>query len=399
MTMNPQADLEALFSPEALQNPYPSYARARVHGDLVHVPNWNSALAFSLEAVNALFKHPHVSANRLGPMSPDWFGTKLMQPMMLFHDAPSHTRLRSLVSQAFTPKAILETKETIAALTDELLREHADQGGDFLTNVAVPLPMLVIAKLLGLEQVNRAAFRRWADALAVMLDGTASSAADQAQLERDTSDMRAYFREAADQMRDSNAPGVLGAMARAEADGERLSSDELLANAGLLLGAGFETTTNLIAESMINFSNHPDQWQHLLEHPEQSVNAVEECLRYSPPVPATGRVVTTDLEWGGQAIPKGTGLTLMLGAANRDPQKFEHPEVFDITRGNANQHVSFASGPHYCLGAPLARLEMQVFLERLALHYSKFVVPQQRLEYKPNFSIRGLTKLEVKLEA
>jgi cytochrome P450 len=396
-TMTLQNDLEALFAPEALQNPYSSYERARAHGELVHIPGWNNAFAFSIDAVNAIFKHPHVSADRLGPMSPGWFGTKLMRPMMLFHDAASHLRLRGLVSQAFTPKAIAETRDAIALLTDELLTEHASKGGDFLTNVAVPLPMLVIAQLLGLEDVDRAAFRRWADALAVTLDGAASQAADQAQLERDTSEMMVYFRQAADDMRDKSAPGVLGAMARAEADGERLSSEELLANAALLLAAGFETTTNLIAGALINFSNHPDQWQRLLEHPELAPNATEECLRFSPPVPATGRLATQNLEWRGQTIPQGTSITLMLGAANRDPQKFEQPEIFDITRANASQHVSFASGPHYCLGAPLARLEMQVFLERLALKYPRFTVPQQRLEYRPNFSIRGLTRLTADL--
>ena len=237
--MSLETDVQALFTPEALQDPYPIYKRARSHGELVYLPGWGNAFAFSIDAVNALFKHRHVSANRLGDMPPDWFATKLLQPMMLFHDAPSHTRLRGLVSQAFTPKAIVETREAIAVLTDELLAEHENTGGDFVSNVAVILPMLVIAKLLGLdvnnpEQVDRTAFRRWATALAITLDGRTLEQADQTQLARDTEEMFAYFREAANEMRGGNKPGVLGAMARAEADGERLSSDELLANAALL---------------------------------------------------------------------------------------------------------------------------------------------------------------------
>jgi cytochrome P450 len=393
--MNTETDLQALFSPEAMQNPHPIYQRARLHGELVYVPSWNNAFAFSVDAVNALFKHRSISANRLGEMSPDWFATKLLKPMMLFHDVPSHTRLRGLVSQAFTPKAIVQTREAIATLTDELLAEHKEKGGDFVSNVAVLLPMLVIAKLLGLEKVSRDEFRRWATALAITLDGSTLGQADQTQLAKDTDEMFAYFREAANEMREGNKPGVLGAMARAEADGEKLSNDELLANAVLLLGAGFETTTNLIAGSVLEFSRNPEQWQRLREHPELIPNAVEECLRFVSPVTATDRLVKENLEWHGQVLPQGIHVSLLLAAANRDPKTFVEPDKFDITRSNASQHVAFASGPHYCLGAPLARLEAQVFLERLALKYPNFSVPEQKIEYNPNFTLRGLKRLEV----
>jgi cytochrome P450 len=395
--MNIETDLQQLFTPEAMQNPHPIYQRARLHGELVYVPNWNNAFAFSVDAVNALFKHRSVSANRLGEMPPDWFATKLLKPMMLFHDVPSHTRLRGLVSQAFTPKAIVETREAIAALTDELLAEHKEKGGDFVSNVAVVLPMLVIAKLLGLEHVDRVAFRRWATALAITLDGSTLGQVDQTQLAKDTDEMFAYFRDAANQMRGGNKPGVLGAMAKAEADGEKLSNDELLSNAVLLLGAGFETTTNLIAGSVLEFSRNREQWQLLCERPELTPNAVEECLRFVSPVAGTDRLVKESLEWHGQVLPKDIHVSLMLAAANRDPKTFIEPDKFDITRSNASQHVAFASGPHYCLGAPLARLEMQVFLERLALNYPNFSVPEQKLEYNPNFTLRGIKKLEVKL--
>ncbi len=396
--MNLEADFQALFAPESLADPYLGYAKARAHGEAIFVPAWNNFFAFSIESVNALFKHPNAAANRLGIMDPAWFGTKLLQPMMLMHDAGSHVRLRGLVSQAFTPKAVAETRETIAALTDELLDFHAIHGGDFLTNVAVPLPMLVIAKLLGLEDVDRVAFRNWADALVILLDGSGYNEHNAGVLEQHISEMFAYFEAKAESMKISNAPGVLGAMARAEADGQRLSREELLANAALLLAAGFETTTNLIAGSLLAFSEFPSQWQALLGHPELGINATEECLRFVTPVQSTNRQVqNASIQWQGQTIPVATNLSLMLGAANRDPQKFSNPDQFDITRANANQHVAFASGAHYCLGAPLARLEMQVFLERLALKYPNFSVPKQTLEYRLNFAIRGLQKLEVSL--
>jgi cytochrome P450 len=395
--MSLETSLQTLFTPEAQQNPYPIYQRIRSHGELIYIPGWINAFAFSIDAVNAIFKHHHVSANRLGEMPADWFATKLLQPMMLFHDAPTHTRLRGLVSQAFTPKAIAETRETIAVLTDELLAEHKKTDGDFVSNVAVLLPMLVIAKLLGLEDVDRAAFRRWATALAVTLDGSTLAYADQTRLARDTDEMFAYFREAANDMRNGNKPGVLGAMAKAEADGDKLSNDELLSNAVLLLGAGFETTTNLISGAVLEFSRHPGQWQLLRERPDLIPNAVEECLRFVSPVTATDRLVKDSLVFDGHHLPAGIHVSLMLGAANRDPKTFANPDKFDISRKNASQHVAFASGPHYCLGAPLARLEAQVFLERLTLKYPDFSVPKQKLEYNPNFTLRGLKKLEVKL--
>ncbi len=396
--MNIETDLQAMFAPGFEVNPYIGYAQARVHGDLVHVPSWNSAFAFSIEAVNAIFKHPNASADRMGQMDPNWFGTKLLQPMMLFHDAASHMRLRGLVSQAFTPKAIAETRDAITVLTDELLEFHAKNGGDFLTNVAVPLPMLVIAKLLGLEQVDRAAFRNWADALVVILDGSTYNENDPLKLEQHVAEMFTYFEKSAEMMKMTNASGVLGAMARAEADGQRLSKEELLANAALLLAAGFETTTNLIAGAMLAFAQHPAQWQKLLENPNLTVNATEECLRFVAPVQGTGRLVkNAPIEFRHQTLPVDLNVTLLLGAANRDPKKFENPDAFDITRANAKDHVAFASGAHYCLGAPIARLETQVFLERLAAQYPNFTVPEQHLAYRRNFSIRGLEKLRVNL--
>jgi cytochrome P450 len=216
---------------------------------------------------------------------------------------------------------------------------------------------------------------------------------------RDVAEMRAYFRETADALRQQERPGVLAAMARAEADGERLSGDELLSNAALLLAAGFETTTNLLAGSLLAFAQFPQEWQKLLHKPELNPNAVEECLRFVSPVQATSRVLRADLSWQDHTLPSGMYLNLMLGAANRDPQKFANPDTLDITRSNSDKQVAFASGPHYCLGAPLARLEAQVFFERLAAMYPNFRVPEQPLQYRHNFTVRGLTSLEVGLKA
>lgn len=394
MNMNLIQDMQALFSPETIPNPHIAYAAARRHGSLIPIVEWQTVMAFGLDEVNVLFKHPNVSADRLGESS---FGAQLMRPMMLFHDHASHARLRGLVAQAFTPTAVAQTKEIITTLCDDLLQEHAQQGGDFLSNVAVPFPLRVIAKLLGLEQIDQIAFRRWADGVALLLDNQPLEETQAQQIADDMTQMQTYFRESADELRASNHPGVFGAMARAEYQGQRLSSEELVSNAALMVSAGFETTTNLIAGSMLAFSQFPQQWQLLLEQPDLMVNATEECLRFISPVQLTERIVRNTFEYNGIELAAGSHVTLMLGAANRDPQRFTDPETFQINRTNANKHLAFASGPHYCLGAPLARLEMQVFLECLMAKYPDFRVPEQPLEYRPNFAVRGLVSLEVEL--
>ncbi len=395
--MNPETELQALFSPEAIQNPYANYERLRPHGELLPMPAWNSAFATGLEATNAFFRQPASSADRLGAMSPDWFGFPLLKPMMLFHDGASHARLRGLVSQAFTPKAVAETREYMVGVADSLLSDYARDGGDFISKVAVPFPMLVIAQLLGLADTERERFRQWADTLIALLDGSSYDESQAPRMARDVDDMRAYFREAADSLRDTTRPGVLAAMARAESDGQRLSSDELLANAALLLGAGFETTTNLLAGAVLEFSRFPAQWQLILEDRSLISNSVEECLRFVSPVQATGRLLRSEVEWRGQTLPAGTNVTLLLGMANRDPTRFENPNALEVRRPNADKHAAFASGAHYCLGAPLARLEGQVFLEVLAAKFPNFSLPAQTLTYRNNFSVRGLTKLDVLL--
>ena len=391
-------DMQALFSPETLPNPHIAYAKARAHGDLIPIAEWQTVMAFGLDEVNALFKHPSVSSNRLGEAIESSFGAQLMRPMMLFHDHASHGRLRGLVAQAFTPTAVAQTKEIIAELCNELLDEHAQQGGDFLSNLAVPFPLRVIAKLLGLEQIDQIAFRRWADGLAILLDGQPIEESRAQQIAQDLTQMQTYFRTSADELRASKHPGVLGAMAQAEHEGQRLSSEELVSNAALMVSAGFETTTNLIAGSMLAFSQFPEQQQLLLEQPELIPNATEECLRFVSPVQMTQRIARSRFEHNGLEIAAGSHINLMLGAANRDPKRFTDPETFQVNRANANKHLAFASGPHYCLGAPLARLEMQVFLECLLAKYPNFCVPEQPLEYRPNFAVRGLVRLEVQLE-
>ena len=390
---NLQADVEAVFAPSALHNPYPAFENLRRHGDLIVIPEWNTALVLGLEPVSAVFRHAQISAERMGdPNDPSGYPTSmnLLRNMMLFHDHAAHARLRGLVSQAFTPRAIEETHEFIAGTVSSLLDDFSANGGDFVSRVAVPIPMLVILELLGVSSAEREKFKVWTTSLVHLFNGVMND-----QIEQDAIDMRAYFNDLANELRTSNRGGVLAAMARAEAGA--LSNDELLSNAVLLLAAGYETTTNVIAGATLEFSRQPEAWQALLDHPEHLPTAVEECLRLVSPVQITGRIARSDLELQGQTIPAGANVSLMIAAANRDPKRFSNPERLEVTRTNARDQVAFASGPHYCLGAPLARLEVKTFLETMLNTYPNFRVPEQPLEYTGNTVLRSLGRLEVRL--
>ena len=393
---NLPADLEAMFAPNSFQNPYPHYERLRRYGNVLYLPEWNSAFVLSLESVSGIYRHSGVASGDgrdtpNEPVSTEFpASTALMNNMMLFHNHASHARLRGLVSQAFTPRAIEETHEFIDDTVMRLLGEFAKDGGDFVSSIAVQIPMLVILELLGVSSTERDQFKVWTTSIVALFNGASNE-----RIERDAVQMRAFFNDLANELRDSNRGGVLAAMARADAGA--LSNDELLSNAVLLLAAGYETTTSVIAGSSLEFARQPESWQALLEHPELIGNAVEESLRLVSPVQLTGRVALQDLEFEGQKIPTGTNVSLIIGAANRDPKRFANPDRLDLTRTNSREQVAFASGPHYCLGAPLARLEIKVFLEAMMKSYPNFHVPEQKLEYAGNTVLRSLDKLEVSL--
>jgi cytochrome P450 len=390
------ADLEAMFAPNAFQNPYPHYERLRRYGNVLYLPEWNSAFVLSLESVSGIFRHAGVASgggiDRPEEAEHSEFpaSSALMGNMMLFHNHASHARLRGLVSQAFTPRAIEETHEFIDATVTRLLGEFAKDGGDFVSKIAVQIPMLVILELLGVSSAERDQFKIWTTSIVSLFNGASNP-----QIEQDAVAMRAFFNDLANELRTSSRGGVLAAMARAEAGA--LSNDELLSNAVLLLAAGYETTTSVIAGSTLEFARQNDSWQTLLEHPELMGNAVEESLRLVSPVQLTSRVAMQDLEFEGQKIPVGTGINLIIGAANRDPKRFANPDHLELNRTNSREQMAFASGPHYCLGAPLARLEIKVFLETMMKSYPNFCVPEQTLEYTGNTVLRSLDKLEVRL--
>lgn len=397
--------LQGYWQGQHLADPPAYLDRVRAAGPVLHAPELGFALLTGHAEVGAALKSPHVRTTKVGsdPAGVQSEAARLMAPMMLFHDGPSHTRLRSLAQRAFTPRVLEESREFITALTDDLLdaaaRRARENGGavDAVAALAVPLPVTVIVQMLGLGGEDAARFRTWAGSVADLLGGLEVTPERWAQVETDAGAMRRYFRTLADDLRAHPQPGLLSALAAADEEG-RLSGEELLANAVLLLVAGHETTSNLISGSLHALHAWPGERAWLAEDPAGRVpNAVEELLRLTSPVQGTGRVTTAPLSVGGVTLPAGLYLGLSLAGAGRDPRVYAEPHRLNLARENARTHLSFAAGAHYCLGAGLARLEAAVFLTRMLRRFPEYGVPEQNLTYLPNVTLRGLRSLHLTL--
>ena len=314
---------------------------------------------------------------------------------MLRSDPPDHTRLRALVSRAFTPRTVEGLRGRVEAIVEEHLDAVADAGGmDVIAALAYPLPVIIIAEMLGIPREDQARFKHWSDE---MVRGMGiSTIDDQRASRRGARELRAYLEGVASIRRREPREDLLSALLTAEDEGGRLSDDELYETCSLLLIAGHETTTNLIGNGMLALLQHPEQLDVLRREPERIEHAVEELLRYDSPVQATTRIVPEDIEFGDVTFKKGQQVALLLGAANRDPAQFPDPERLDVTRDDV-KHVAFGHGIHFCLGAPLARLEAPV-----AFHAMIERFPQLRLadgatpQWKENLILRGLQQLPVR---
>lgn len=292
--------------------------------------------------------------------------------MMLFRDPPDHTRLRSLVNKAFTPRMVQQLEPRIQSLTDDLLAPYeSGQSFDAADVLAFPLPVMVIADMLGVPREDRDLVKRWSTVFAQTLDIRATmetyAAGNHMVIE-----FRDYFRQIVADRTKSPQDDLMSALVRVvDQDGDRLSEDELLDMGILLLVAGHETTRNLIANELILLAQHPGATARLRTSPDLIPAAVEEALRCEPPVMVTTRIVRDDMDFGGHHLKRGDIATAWICAANRDPQVFPDPDAFDVSRAN-NRHLAFAQGIHYCLGAPLARLEGAIALRAVLDRYPTF---------------------------
>jgi cytochrome P450 len=319
----------------------------------------------------------------------------------LFMDPPDHTRLRSLVSKAFTPKMVAALEPKATEIAQRLVARGVEQESlDVVEGLAYPLPLELICELLGVPKTDRGRFKEWSDALARGLDPEFLLPPESMEIRvQAIRGFVGYFRELIAQRRERPASDLLSELVSVEEKGERLSEGELLGTLVLLLVAGHETTVNLIGNAVLALTRFPEVQERLRENPGMVRSFVEEVLRFDPPVQITARFAREDLDLGeGVMVPKGGVALALIPAANRDPLVFDSPSRFDPLR-EPNQHLSFGFGIHHCLGAPLARLEARVAITALVSATSQIERATGSLSYKENFVLRGLEHFPVSLAA
>src|SRR5271170_1574578 len=312
---------------------------------------------------------------------------------MLRADPPEHSRLRSLANEAFKPKYVRELRSRIQQIADELVDKVQAKGKmEFISEFAFPMPIRVISEMLGVPEKDQDKFRKWSGDL--INSGALSS--ERTVITPPLAQLVQYVRKVVDDHRKNPRPDVVTQLIEAEDKGDRLSNAEVVSTVVLLLVAGHETTVNLIGNGLLALLLNPAQFEKLKQDPALIKPAIEELLRFVNPVQIVNRYATEKLQIAGQEIPSGSHLVLVLGAANHDPFYASNPEQLDLTRHDA-KHVAFGQGIHYCLGAPLARLEGEMAFETLLnrLPNLRLAVPPETLQWRPAVELRGLTELPV----
>jgi pimeloyl-[acyl-carrier protein] synthase len=406
-------DLLDFARPEFQRDPYPTYRALREAGPLHRIRS--GGLRFWVVTrhadVLAVLRDPRVTVDRMpgmqiGPKAPA-VDPALDNPLartlrtlarvMLFRDPPDHTRLRGLANKAFTPRMVEALRPRISALVGELLAPLADGATfDVVHELAEPLPILVIAELLGLPVEDRKELKAWSDDLAKLLDGSIAMQHIGRGIQS-AIQVFDYLRGHLEERRRAPREDLLSAMIAARDRDENLTDDEILATALLVMGAGHETTTNLIGNAALALLRNPGELARLCREPALLPGAIEEFLRYDAPVQGTARVAREPIELHGRTIPERQEILLPIGCANRDPAVFADPERLDVARADV-RHTSFGHGIHFCLGAGLARLEAQLAIGGLLAHAPGLApaYDEAELEWRPGWLLRGLVSLPVR---
>lgn len=380
-----------LFTEAVRRNPYSMYEKMRALAPVFCDPESGLWMIFDYTGVRrALDDHEAFSSTH----GPDW---------MIFSDPPRHTKLRALISKGFTPRSVANLEPRIRELSRQLLAPVIERGEmDLAADFAVPLPMMVIAELLGIPVEDRQPFGRWNDVLLNMsytvagVEGAEEAFTAFIGL---TQEMGVYLEELLNRKRAQPRDDLLSRLAAAEVDGERLTASEMVGFFQLLLLAGAETTTNLINNAILCFVAHPEQLALLRGRMALLPSAIEEVLRYRSPVQWMYRKTRRDVEMQGRVIPSGKLVLVMMGAANHDPAVFAEPGRFDITR-EPNPHVAFGHGVHFCMGAPLARLEARVALTEFLGRVKGFgLASEGPWEPRRGLHVHGPNRLPIRFEA
>lgn len=393
--------LYQLLDPDVLAYPYPLYHRLRSE-DPVH---WDAFLHkwVVTRYADALTVFHHFSANCVvTPEQLKAMGLPALTPLaevlvrqMLFMDAPAHGRIRGLASRAFTPRRVEGLRAQIQAITNKLLDAVQDQEYmDVIANLAYPLPAMVNAEMLGLPPSDWKQLTQWSAVFAGVLGNFQYSPDHARQVMRALEEMSAYFLAAVRECQQHPREGLISALVAAEVDGDRLTEEEVVANAILTMVGGQETTTNLIGNGILTLLRHPDQLEKLRADMSLMPSAVEELLRFESPSQQTTRLAPEDTELGGKLIRKGQTVMVVMGAANRDPERFPDPDRLDIGRQD-NRHVAFGWASHFCFGAPLGRLEGQIALSTVLERMPNLYLLAGPLTWRENLGLRGLAALPV----
>jgi cytochrome P450 len=376
-------------------NPFPHYRRMRETAPVFHDEQSGSWHAFRYDEVQRVLSEHATFSSRMGGDEPSETG-QLFAASLITTDPPRHRQLRSLVTQAFTPKAVDALAPRISNLTEELLDRIASAGtANLIEALAYPLPVIVIAELMGIPPEDRDRFKQWSD---VIVSQTRTGAENEDH-HATNAEMTGYFLDLIEQRRSLPGNDLISNLLRADIDGQRLSVAELLGFCSLLLVAGNETTTNLIGNAVLCFTEVPGTIEQLLAEPSLLPQAIEEVLRYRSPVQSMYRVTAADTTLGDLRIPAGAPLVAWIGSANRDERHFERPDQFDIDRG-PSRHLAFGQGIHFCLGAPLARLEAKIALEAALSRLPGLTLTAgSRLERMNSTIVYGFKELPVSWQA
>ncbi|MCP4419723.1 MAG: cytochrome P450 [Chloroflexi bacterium] len=395
-----------LFSPTFKADPFSAFAEMRIHDPIyAHHPPGGGTIWYitRFEDGTAVLKdNDHFVKNVRNSLPPDAVKPRKtaihhrINENMLFADPPDHTRLRALVNQAFTPRRVVQLAGQVQAITDDLLHGIAEAGeADLITSFALPMPVRIIAELLGIPAADQTQVADWSQAII----SPGSRNLTYSSRKKKVRAFVAYLQQMFVMRRQKPEDDLVSALVQAEEEGERLNEAELSSMVALLLVTGHETTVNLLGNGALALLQHPEQLAILQERPELWETAVEELLRFDGPVEtSTTRWVRADFEFRGHKMMRGDVVRVVLSSVNRDGCQFSQPNVLDVTRSD-NRHLAFGTGIHYCLGAPLARLEGNIGLQTLFTKFPtlQLATPASQLQWRSGVLFRGLKQLPIRM--
>jgi cytochrome P450 len=394
-----------MLDPERVANPYALFDELRVRSPVHWSDRYRAWFITQWDDVFDALRDPRFSSDRIMPV----FDTKLteqqraerkptfdiLQYWMVFNDPPEHTRLRGLVNRAFTPKAVSMLRPRMELLVAELIEEVRPRGSmDLIQDFAFPIPAIMIAEMMGVPSEERDLFKGWSDAIMTLVFGAAGVVGRREIAQQSLSELAEYLRDLVHRFRAEPGENLISDLIAAQEADDRLSDDEIVSTCTLVLFGGHETTTNLIGNGIRSLLHFPDALQRLIEEPNLLGSAIEELLRYDGPSKMEVRMAAADIEMRGQTIREGDQVYLIQAAANRDPNVFTDPNGLDLGR-NPNKHCGFGFGIHYCLGAPIARLEGSIAIDALIRNLPGLRIGPEPEQWHPTLISRGMQSFTV----